>query len=139
MNKGTLKLFLATLLLATCYFDGLIGQAAYTYRCIKPGSPRQELEKATAVFIGKVTKINDDSSARINEFEVEKIWKGTSTKRIIVRTGKHLYGYRFTEGEKYLVYAYGKGELETSRCGRTKSVESASLDLKELGEGKVPE
>jgi hypothetical protein len=139
MNMRTLKLFLATLLLSVCCFDGLIGQAAYTYKCRKLGSPRQELEKADVVFIGKVTKISDNSSVRINEFDVEKIWKGPSTKRMIVSTGKHLYGYRFTEGEKYLVYASGTDELETSRCSRTKSLETASLDLKELGEGTVPE
>jgi hypothetical protein len=49
------------------------------------------------------------------------------------------YGYRFTTGGKYLVYAFGKDELETSRCSRTKSVEDATLDLKELGTGKAPE
>ena len=62
-----------------------------------------------------------------------------SRKVIVVRSGTHIYGSRFTMGQKYLVYAYGEDELGTSRCTRTKSLESATFDLKELGEGKISE
>ena len=138
MNVHIANLIFTALVFASLLV-GLICQPAYAFKCKEPGTPRQELEKAAAVFIGTATKINEESSYKIIEFKVEKSWKGPTTKSITVRTGKHLYGYRFTTGKKYLVYAYGEGELETSRCGRTKSKESATMDLKELGEGKAPE
>ena len=112
---------------------------AYAYKCKQPGAPLEELKEAAAVFIGKVRKINEDGQVRIFEFEVEKYWKGANRRILIVRSGKHLYGSRFTMGEKYLVYAYGERELGTSRCTRTKSIKAAGFDLKELGEGKPPE
>lgn len=118
---------------------GLTCQQAYAFKCKEPGSPRQELEKAAAVFTGIAVKMNEQGPYKLIEFKVEKRWKGAATRSITVRTGKHLYGYRFTVGKKYLVYAYGEEELETSRCGRTRSVEAAGIDLKELGEGKAPE
>jgi hypothetical protein len=131
------KLVVGSLLLFVCFLDLPVGQAAY--KCKESGSPHQELEKARAVFIGKVAKINEGGPTIIVEFLVEKIWKGPSSKRITVHTGKSLYGYGFTKSEKYLIYAYGEKQLETSRCSRTQSVESASFDLKELGAGKAPE
>jgi hypothetical protein len=131
------KLVIALLVLFACFLDLPVGQAAY--KCKGSGSPRQELENATAVFIGKVARINEDGPTRIVEFIVEKVWKGPSSKRLTVHTGKNLYGYGFTKTERYLIYAYGEKELETSRCSRTQSLELASLDLKELGEGKAPQ
>ena len=129
---------IATILFA-CLLGGINGQLAYAYKCKQPGTPLEELKEAAAVFLGKVKKVNEDSRNRIFEFEVEKYWKGASRKVITVRSGKHIYGSRFTIGQKYLVYAYGEDELGTSRCTRTKSLGSAAFDLKELGEGKIPQ
>ena len=98
-----------------------------------------------AVFVGKVRKVDEVGRTRIAEFEVERYWKGPGDKTVVVRSGMHIYGYRFDVGTKYLVYAgyvereTGEKALETSRCGRTTPFESAALDLKELGEGKIPE
>ena len=131
-------LFFATILIV-CSFLGIISQVAHAYRCKPLGTPLEELKEAAAVFVGKVKQVNEEGPARITEFEVERYWKGPSRKTITVRSGKALYGYRFTRDQKYLVYAYGKDELETSRCSRTKSIESATNDLKQLGEGKEPE
>ena len=130
-------LFFAAILLAY-FLVGPISKVAYAYKCKPTGTPLEELKEAAAVFVGKVKKVKEDGPARITEFEVERYWKGPSTKNITVRSGKHLYGYRFTAGQKYLVYAYGKDELETSRCSRTRNLEGAAADLKELREGKVP-
>jgi hypothetical protein len=133
MNRSNRVVALA--LFFAWFLSGLSGQAALAYRCRERGSPRQELERATAVFIGKVTKVTDNGSVWINEFEVEKSWKGPKTKHLVVRSGRHIYGYRFQKGGKYLVYAYGEDKLEASRCGRTTGLASAKLDLEELGEG----
>ena len=137
MRERFPKLLFAAILLA-CSLIGLGNQVAYAYKCKPAGTPVEELKEAAAVFVGKVKKVNDDGPVRITEFEVERYWKGLGTRTITVRSGKHLYGYRFTRGEKYLVYAYGEDQLEIDRCGRTTTLEKATYDLKELGEGKVP-
>jgi hypothetical protein len=42
----------------------------------------------------------------------------------------------FADGKEYLVYANGQEErLVTSACTRTRELEKAGEDLKELGEG----
>lgn len=131
-------LIFATTIFA-CSFLGSIGQSVYAYKCKTPGTPLEELKKAAAVFVGKAIKVNENGSTKITEFEVERYWKGPGTKNIIVRQDKNLYLFGFTKGEKYVVYAYGEDEIETSRCTRTKRFDSAAFDLKELGEAKVPE
>ena len=133
MNRS--KRIVALALFLACFLSELSGQAALAYKCRERGSPRQELERATAVFIGKVTKVTDNGSVWINEFEVEKSWKGPKTKHLVVHSGRHIYGYRFQKGGKYLVYAYGEDKLEASRCGRTTGLAAAKEDLEELGEG----
>jgi hypothetical protein len=138
MRLRTPILSLATILLA-CYLLGPISQLGYAFKCKPAGTPLEELKEAAAVFVGKVTKVDESGAARVTEFEVERYWKGPGRKVITVRSGKHLYGYRFATGGRYLVYAYGKEEIETSRCSRTKGIESAAYDLKELGEGKMPQ
>ena len=138
MRRLSPILFFSTILIA-CIFLGLTCQVAQAYRCKPTGTPLEEMKEAAAVFVGKVKKANEVGTVRITEFEVERYWKGPGTKSITVRSGKHLYGYRFAPGQKYLVYASGKDELETSRCSRTRGIASAAFDLKELGEGKVPE
>jgi hypothetical protein len=45
-------------------------------------------------------------------------------------------GYSLAAGKKYLFYVYGKKPFTVSRCSRAKPLESASEDLRELGEGK---
>jgi hypothetical protein len=127
----------AALLASACL--GFLSQPVEAFKCKPLASPREELKNASAVFVGKVTRVEQHESASITHFEVQTFWKGPNAKTLTVRSGKHLYGYRFTKGGEYLVYAFGKDELETSRCSRTKSVEEATLDLKELGTGKAPE
>jgi hypothetical protein len=44
--------------------------------------------------------------------------------------------FMFADGKEYLVYASGQEErLVTSACTRTRELEKAGEDLKELGEG----
>jgi hypothetical protein len=127
----------AALLAGACL--GSLSPPAQAFKCKPPAAPKEALKEATAVFIGKVTRVEERESVRIAEFEVQTYWKGPNSKTLSVRSGKHLYGYRFQKGGKYLVYAFGKDELETSHCSRTKSIEDATLDLKELGTGRAPE
>ena len=115
-------------------FSSLTDQRALACSCARPGSPREELRRVDAVFSGEVRSVNRE---RI-EFKVEKIWKGPRAKRISIKYELSTCTYVFVEGKKYLVYAYGKEIFSTHVCTRTKELDKASGDLKELGEGKEP-
>ena len=129
-----------TSIFLACTYLGLLSPLAEAYKCKPLGSPLEGLNEAAAVFIGKVTKVEEQKSVRITEFAVDQYWKGPGRRTITVRSGTHLYGYKFMRGQKYLVYASSGTEgLETSRCSRTRGIGSATLDLRELGKGKRPE
>ena len=116
--------------------------------CLQPPPVEVELERKTAVFSGKVIKIED--TTRINQssgdllkiiFEVRSSWKGMNQPQAIVYTTRDSAscGFNFKLNEDYVVYAYGEEEkLMTGLCERTKSLDIAHEDLKALGEGKEP-
>jgi hypothetical protein len=115
-------------------FSSLTDQRALACSCARPGNPREELRRRDAVFSGEVTSINREKI----EFKVEKFWKGPRAKKVSIRYEQSDCTYVFVTGKKYLVYAFGKEILETDICTRTKELDKASDDLKELGEGKEP-
>ena len=98
-------------------------------------------EQATAVFVGKpveiTQKINKDFVEVFVKFEVEKSYKGTESKHIILnasypRNQTYFCQYDFQIDIKYLVYANGKDEFTTTRCSRTAYFENAENDVKFL-------
>ena len=115
-------------------FASLTDQRAMACVCVRPGSPREELQRVDAVFSGEVSSVSREKI----EFKVEKFWKGPRAKRISIEYEQSTCTYVFAVGKKYLVYAYGSGIFSTSICTRTKELDKASDDLKELGEGKEP-
>jgi hypothetical protein len=121
-------------------FAILTDQPAIACDCAWPKSPREELQRADAVFSGEVSRINREEDKI--EFRVEKIWKGPLAKRISIQYELSDCTYLFGVGKKYLVYAHDyknrKEIFETSKCDRTTEIDKASVDLKELGEGEEP-
>ena len=122
--------------------------AVYACSCVRPESPDKELERATAVFAGKVTAI-DRGDGLFNSgltpvevtFQVSEVWKGPAQATLIVHTGwgGGDCGYGFQPGNEYLVYAHGsETELKASICSRTASLATAVTDLTTLGAGKIP-
>lgn len=110
-------------------------------KCAAPGTPREALNRAAAVFIGKITKIEENDNVKTIKFAAERVWKGEKVKNLTISiTTGFRYNPSFSEGERYLVYANKnqKGELTTGRCSRTKLAEYAEDDLRELGAGSEP-
>jgi hypothetical protein len=109
--------------------------------------PKKALEQAAAVFSGKVLKIADhDEHHWAVTFQLAATWKGTDAKEVTVLTGKNdgICGYKFAKGKSYMVYANESVRdevkyLATGICHRTKLLEMAEEDLKELGKGKAVE
>jgi hypothetical protein len=128
-------------------------------RCMRPGTPIEELHKSSAVFTGKVSGrdyIEDDASENgvagqrlVVRLKVERVWKGDIGGEVKMYTSevRHPNGltsmmsedFHFQDGKRYLVYAGGQVErLSTSACTRSRELEKAGDDLRELGEGHEP-
>lgn len=125
----------------------LIGLASFSQSsearacsCMKL-TPAEGLSSAYAVFIGEVTKIEPNTATKFGGIEitlrVSKVWKGEVGEQVKVRTAgtSAACGYRFVEGERYLVYA-DRDEADPMRvslCSRTALVANAGQDLDFLG------
>jgi hypothetical protein len=71
-------------------------------------------------------------------FAVQETYKGPSSKTLLVRTSSSECGFRFREGEQYLVYADKQdGQLYTNICQRTRLARSAAADLEYLRQLKT--
>lgn len=120
-----------------------------TGRCfIQPLS--DAVRGAKVIFVGKVTSISDPTfpapplEAKVLDlvrpvtvqFTVERVYRGNQVSQIEVstRTGGLEWGYEFTVGEKYLVYAQANhnGGLVVVPCGRTRPASQAAEDLRLL-------
>jgi hypothetical protein len=136
MKRYVTRIHIAALIISGLFaiFASLTNQRAMACDCARPGSPREELQRVDAVFSGEVSSVSREKI----EFKVEKLWKGPRAKRISIRYEQSTCTYPFVLGKKYLVYAYGKEIFSTHICTRTKELDKASDDLKELGEGKEP-
>jgi hypothetical protein len=104
-----------------------------------PISHYKYFRKAKAVFIGKVLDIkpNDGPDAEARryfpykiKFSVEKSWKGKATEITVIsdaNTSMCTAG-EFKQGEKYLVYAFGKNLEVTTYIGNRTRLLGKALD-----------
>lgn len=145
--------------IATLLLIGLLAGAAmvavpqigYACSCADPGTPENGLERADAVFAGRVLEVKEQRTLRgfLSKtvwFEVERTWKGMDDSQVIVRTGSGGgdCGYHFQQGHEYVVYASmsgmygGEDELTAIICSRTSELAQADEDLQWLGAGDEP-
>src|SRR5215467_5622602 len=142
--------FRMSLLLAALVWV-LVPLSAAACDCGYVGAPCKAFEKTPTVFVGRVVKIStidlktasgDDYKDRLVSFEVERSYRGLTTKTAEVLSGWNSdCGYRFQEGVRYLVYAYPHSptaKLTTSICTRTRPLSEASVDLEYLDKKDDP-
>ena len=113
--------------------------AGPTMRCfIGPKSVNSTLKKSTAVFSGEVLEIRTGLNFLQARFRVERSWKGVESDEVFVFTDDSAESPHYKVGEKYLVFAgIRNSKLFTGMCSRTKRLEYAEEDLKQLGEGNL--
>ncbi len=115
-----------------------------------PGTVAEEVERADAVFVGKVVAMDIPTGLIISSadpvrvtFSVSSVWKGSDDKTLIVITKRDSAscGYPFEEDKEYLVYAYidEQADLHANLCSRTALLSDAQEDLALLENGFVPE
>ena len=114
----------------------LSAPVAYACECGVKRSPRNELRKAKAVFVGEVVEIKagEKGNSRLIKFGVKKHWKGVKGNFIIVSSPGGLCGFIFELGQEWLVYAYD--DLYTDSCRRTVMLRFAAAELQLLGKAK---
>ena len=110
--------------------------ATHTYSCsCASRSASKDFRTAKAVFVGEVIEVSKGYPATV-KFKIEKQWKGIKKLEIITSWGFEgvgsCGGFLFKEGEKFLVYAYGKELSVFTACSRTKGFKQAENDLKKL-------
>jgi hypothetical protein len=136
----TRKRLLPSLVCGVSSLMAFASGAALACSCAPPPAPKVALERATAVFAGKVTSVEEKGHQKQVTFEVRRSWKGIAGDTVMVTTASHsaACGFNFEVQKEYLVYG-SKGEnaefLSTNICTRTKPLAQARDDLAELGEG----
>ena len=117
--------------------------------CAEPPTAAEEMERSDAIFSGKVLEIKEKKvngyMTKSVLFEVTNTWKGVDESQVIITTGLGGgdCGFRFIEGQEYLVYAkesdmYGAKTLTTTMCDRTNRLSALQDDLEVLGAGETP-
>ncbi len=128
----------------------LVPDCAAACSCAFPAdsSPRElakeSFSDADAVFAGEVIELDEPlvgmSSTALTTvtFRVSEVWKGSTQRTMDVQTEDWAAGcgYRFEEGESYLVYAYD--EMRVTGCGGAKPLSKAGTDLEVLGAESTP-
>jgi hypothetical protein len=102
---------------------------------------RRELADSSAVVAGEVVDLKRGFLTTKVSFRVSEVWKGPERETLELNTPSQggACGYRFSEGQEYLVYAWGKKMEVYGACGRTGPLSKAGADLAVLGNGKEPE
>lgn len=141
--------FVISIVIIFTYILIRLPDAGYACSCVKPPPVKEAVNKASAVFSGKVVEIKEQSGLFQSSadplkvvFDVKKTWKGTDQTQVIVYTASNSAscGFHFELNQEYLVYAFARdGKLQTTLCSRTADLASAQGDLKVLGEGQLPE
>jgi len=143
------------LVISTFAYSLLVdAQSIDTCECGESISTDERLNEASAVFLGRVTRMHfedwpfDIDSADVPldepltvEFSVRTVWKGKVPQTMRLTTVRSAgCGYPFDNHLDYVVYADGEqGALEVRACSQTKLHAEAREDLEALGEGYAPE
>ncbi|EJR37835.1 MULTISPECIES: cobalt transporter CbiN [Bacillus] len=136
-------IYLLSLVLICSFTFFILPEKSYACDCINV-SPEDAFQKNDVVFEGKVLEVQEKGEGGIKTlFEVKKIWKGTSSSRIIIYTSVSSCAFRFAEGGEYLVFSSYRGEekLETSICSGTKRLDEAEIEknaLSHIAKESVP-
>lgn len=140
MRRLVIGLVPALLLLALS--AGLPAPASGACTCTEDGVPEQ-VEKASAVFLGSVTAAARRPDVMQYGVRVERSFKGEQPARVELRSPLALdgCGLRLRTDQRYLVFGREQGSvIEVNRCGGTAPPDDALLSEVQalLGQGTTP-
>lgn len=101
-------------------------------------TPVQMLNRSSAVFSGRVVKVNRSEQTQIVTLTVTNSWKGVRSNEITLTNAVHHESAFFLEGDSYLVFAYGRdGNLTNGPCSGTVALELAGRTVRSLNRWKA--
>ncbi len=114
-------------------------ECTYACSCMMADPPLVSLENASAVFVGKVTTIQDSNTGAVQSsadpmkvsFQVSEVWKGNvfAEQALFTSRDSASCGFNFEVGKEYLVYAIvGDTGLTTNLCSRTMELAQAKAE-----------
>lgn len=112
-----------------------IPSTVHACSCDIPDTATEAKDRATAVFVGTVTNVEEQKSGFDITFTARKTWKGPSSTEIHVFSPYGSCQYNFDEGTEYLVYASSwknSKVLTVYDCGRTAPLPDAQQDIDDL-------
>ncbi len=125
----------------------VIPHVASACSCLPPEPPKEALEKAEAVFVGRLVEVSEEGGGnmlarRRYQFEVSRYWKGElgKTTTLTSAVSSAACGRSYAQDEEYLIYASvdaNGGGLVDFLCSRTRTLASADEDLAVLGPGEA--
>jgi hypothetical protein len=136
-----MKNFLAVLVFSSLLALVALPQPVSACSCAMPRSPTEALDRASAVFRGRVATLEPPARLEViytARFTVDTVWKGPITPDMTVNTiyVEAVCGYPFVVGQDYLVYADEEsGQLVVTLCSGTRPTNEAQADLTTLGPG----
>ncbi|QOY38082.1 hypothetical protein AWH56_011395 [Anaerobacillus isosaccharinicus] len=141
-KREKLLLFFSSLTLLTLVF---FYQPALTSacNCDVPDNATEALDKANAVFKGKVIKLKEETidgeKYDVALISVSETWKGIKNSQVKVYTDWTSCQFELEEEKEYLLFPYKYHDrLIVINCGRSTEIKYAQEDLLELGEGNEP-
>ncbi|MDG0791446.1 hypothetical protein OMP38_11645 [Cohnella ginsengisoli] len=137
-----MKRYISILLLLSFVAIGLFTftpQSAFACSCAVKNA-QERLDDSAAVFVGKVIHKGLPGLFRSGEtreyvFDVQRAWKGVSTKRITIQAlggGSESCGISFSKNQSYIVFAHydDKRILQTNLCsGNVKASADESVAI----------
>ncbi len=94
---------------------------------------------ADVVFVGTVLSVDSDHREVKAVLKINKSWKGSDVKTLMIYTSRSGCGIHFEEGKSYIVYAKGNENklLITDVCYGSALTEYRRKDIKRLGKPLV--
>jgi len=132
------KIFTVCFMTALIYLSGI--SLAVACKCAPNKPPLQSLNQVDAAFVGEVVSVKKANYRKYIKMKVLRSWKGMDSNFVKLDTGMGSddCGFYFLKDQKYLVYANKNDKiLKTGICTRTKALEYASKEIKQLGAGKI--
>lgn len=109
--------------------------------CNPQPAPSVARDASAVVFLGGVAATSSAGGTAKVTFDVEKVFKGELSSRVVVETNFSEAACGFNGvpiGSRWLVYSRVATPLGMYACSRTRRVEQAADDLAALGAGHAP-
>lgn len=140
-KKNKISFVFGLLLLVGLFLLVVILPKVYACSCVSDTPIEDRVAEKDIIFSGKVLEKVEKGDKKIFVFEIEKLWKNNSDRKLLENNNMTVYtpsneglcGTDFTNNLSYLVYAnMYKGDISTSMCSGNDRLFLKNADLEYL-------